>query len=394
MPTDDQSTQTTQPSGPHGEPLRPMTAAQVAAAPMPYMRWAKAHLSWEALGPESICLGMSGLEPLAAQDRKHLGLLPPPDVGAAAANLKSALATRYDLTPEHVLLTAGTSHANFVAYLALARGGRIAVESPTYDAHPRLATAVSAHAASLRRDPRRGWRFDPASLAGVIDDRTDLIVVSDLHNPSGMRLAGEDLDLLVEAAERHDAYLLVDEVYADLDPVPRESAAHRSPRVLTTNSLTKAHGLPDLRCGWILGAPDVLARIAGWDDLVHPALPPAPMADAAAFEPQARERLATARARAALRSEQVNAWVETTPRVAWTQPTGGLTGFLLLEGLDGDEVAEHAWETHRVRIVPGSFFQTPQALRISFDVPEADLARALAAISDSLSTLATMAALA
>ncbi|MDF1701292.1 MAG: pyridoxal phosphate-dependent aminotransferase [Planctomycetota bacterium] len=377
MPTDDRSTPPSTPVGPPGEPLRPLEAAELASAPFPYLRWAKAHLSWEAMTAGAPCLGMSGLEPLDAEARAGLGLSPPPEVGAAIANLKAALATRYALSPAHVHLAAGTSHANFAVYLALARGGRVAVETPGYEALHRLAHAVGADLALFARDPRRAYRVDPDSLAAAVDDRTDLIVLTDLHNPSGVRLAEDDLARALTLAHRHDAHVLVDEVYADFDAQERPSAATRDDRVITTNSLTKAHGLPDLRAGWILGAPEVIARIDAWDDLVHPSLPPGPMVDAAAYVPQAPARLPGLRAEAAARAAQVDDWVQATPRVSWTRPDGGLTGLLHLEGLDGDRVAAAAWADQSVRAVPGRFFQQPEALRISFMLPEAELATAL-----------------
>ena len=384
MPTDGSPAPDSTPIGPHGEPLRPVDAAALADAPFPYLRWAKAHLSWEGMQDGTFCLGMSGLEPVTAADRAALGLPPPPEVGAAIAGLKGALAARYGLTPEHVHLAAGTSHANFIAYLALARGGTVAVETPAYEALHRLTDAVVAKQRTFRRDPARGWRLDLESLKAAVDDTTDLIVLTDLHNPSGMRLEDDDLDAVLDLASTHDALVLVDEVYADFDPRERPTAVLRDERIVATNSLTKAHGLPDLRAGWILGAPEVIARIDSWDDLVHPGLPPDPMVAAATFVPQARERLAAARDLAAARAAQVDAWVDATPRLTWSKPHGGLTGFLELDGLDGDLVAKDAWAEEGIRIVPGSFFQCPQALRISFLLPEEDLARALEGLARAM----------
>ena len=65
------------------------------------------------------------------------------------------------------------------------------------------------------------------------------------------------------------------------------------------------------------------------------------------------------------RAAQVDAWVASQPRVSWSLPHGGITGFLFLDGLDGDAVARAAWEQSQVRIVPGRFFQVDAALRIS-----------------------------
>jgi aspartate/methionine/tyrosine aminotransferase len=221
-----------------------------------------------------------------------------------------------------------------------------------------------------------------------VDDRTDLIVLTDLHNPSGLRLEEDVLAAALALADRHDAHVLVDEVYLDFDPADRESAVHRHPRVVSTNSLTKVHGLPDLRAGWVLGQPATIARIDAWDDLVHPSLPPGPMVDAATYIPQARARVEAVRVAAAERAAQVDAWVATQPRVRWTRPHGGLTGFLLLDGLDGGRVAEALWREARVRAVPGAFFQVPQALRISYLLPEPVLAGALEALGRTIGALA------
>ncbi len=354
--------------------------AGYADAPFPYLRWAK---DW--LAPDDLSLGLSGLRALPAPVRQELGL-PPPETGEAAAALKAALAARYDLDPDAVLPTAGTSHANFLACFALAHGRAIAVETPAYEALPSLARALGRETTTFRRDPANGWRLDPGSLAAAVHPGTALLIVTDLHNPTGARLDPEDLDLLVEHAARVDAHVLVDEVYADFDPRLRPSAVHRSPRILVTNSLTKAHGLPDLRAGWVLAAPEVIARLDAWGDLVHPALPAAPLAQAAAYVPQGRARLAATQAKATRVTAQVAAWVERTEGVTWTPPAGGFTALLRLRNrhgdpLDGDDVAARLWREHGVRAVPGSFFQVPDGLRISYLLDPPHLERALDALA-------------
>ena len=95
------------------------------STPFPYLQWAKAHLAWEPAGAPSLCLGMSGIAPLTTADRAALGLPPLPEVGPAEDGLKRVIAERYDVTPAHVHLAAGASHANFVTYLALAREGHV-----------------------------------------------------------------------------------------------------------------------------------------------------------------------------------------------------------------------------------------------------------------------------
>lgn len=358
-------------------------AALEDGLPFPYLRWAK---RW--LGPDEHSLGLSGLAQLPGHVRAELGLPALPEIGAPSAELKSALAERYGLTPANVHPAAGTSHANFAVFFALARGRHVVVETPAYEALPCLGAAVCSAVSTVARDPARRWRLDRDSLTRALRPDTALIALSDLHNPSGVRLEPEDLAAVIEAAEERDAWVLVDEVYADFDPQDRPTAAHASPRVVVTNSLTKAHGLPDLRAGWVLGADDAIRTIEQWDDLVHPSLPPAPMAQAAAYIRRSRGLLERTRARAAERTDLVDAWVRATEGVRWIRPDGGVTGFLLFEAdVDGDEVADRVWNEHGVRTVPGSFFQMRNGLRISYMLEQPQLDRALAAITTVLGSL-------
>jgi aspartate/methionine/tyrosine aminotransferase len=78
-------------------------------------------------------------------------------------------------------------------------------------------------------------------------------VLSNLHNPTGHWLDYEELAQLVKELEaiRSDALVVVDETFLDIGPQPGTSAASVHPRIVTISSLSKSHGLPALRCGWV-----------------------------------------------------------------------------------------------------------------------------------------------
>lgn len=356
-------------------------------APFPYMRWAKRHLT----GSSPKNLGMSGIGTLSTAELPLPRDVPywAPEGEAGDPGLRALVAARYGVAPENVFATAGTSLANFLVFLAEARGGHVAAETPAYEALLRLPEAVGATVSTFRRDEARGWRIDPASLASAARKGTRLLAVTDLHNPSGARLHADDLRLLVDHAERLDAAVLVDEVYLDLALEPARTAALAHPRVIATNSLTKAHGLGGLRVGWVLAHPDRVRRIAEWNDLVCPAHPVHSVEVAKAYLPQADRFLSRTRAAAAARLAQADAWVRSRRDVSWVRPDGGITGFLRLpRGLDGERLAEHAAASHGVRVIPGTFFQSPGHVRLSFGLPEADLSEALESLGHALDELA------
>lgn len=351
--------------------------------PFPYMRWAKRHLS--SFSPMN--LGMSGRATVTAAELPCPKDVPywAPEGEYGDPALRAAIAARYGVSPDRVFASAGTSLANFLVFLAEARGGHVAVETPAYEALLGLPAAVSATVSTFRRVEERDWRIDPESLRAAARAGTRLLVVSDLHNPSGKRLHADDMALLLETAERLDAAVLVDEVYLDLAIPAARTWATTSDRVLVTNSLTKAHGLGGLRIGWILAHPSRIERIAGWNDLVCPAHPVPSIEVAKAYVPQADRFLAPARAAFSERLSRTDSWVRSRGDVSWRRPDGGITGFLRLpEGMDGDRLADHALAAHGVRVVPGSFFQSPGHVRISYGLEADALDTALQALGRAI----------
>ncbi|MDJ0973545.1 MAG: pyridoxal phosphate-dependent aminotransferase [Planctomycetota bacterium] len=370
MPTDAGPRQETPPTG---------IPPEVEGAPFPYMRWAKRYLDPH----DPMSLGLSGVGAPTHLDLPHLADAFDPDVHAAFV---AAIAARYGMAPENVHRAQGSSSANFIVYQTLARGGRVAAETPAYEALHVTATAVSATLHCFERTRESGWRIDPASLDAATIDGVDLLVVTDLHNPSGKILHPDDLALLVETAERHDAYVLVDEVYLDFDPAKRPSTATKHQRIVATNSLTKCHGFGPLRAGWVLGDPDVIRRIDEQDDIVNPGSPVLPLHAALAYLPHADAELEQTRARAHAACDRVHAWVEATPGASWLRPDAGITGFIDLD-VDGTAFATQLVEAHGVRAVPGAFFQRPRGVRVSFLLGDDELTRALDAMTTTLEAL-------
>lgn len=356
-----------------------------ADVPFPYMRFAKKKLT--SFG--GMNLGMSGIAGLSPAD-----VPPPKDTPYWAPEgeygdpgLRAAIAAHAGVSSDRVFVSAGASLANFLVYLTEARGAHVAVETPVYEALTALPKAVCADVSTFRREESRGWRLDPASVRAAVKSNTRLLVVTDLHNPTGARLHGDDLALLVAEAERVDAAVLVDEVYLELDLEPRPTAALSHPRVIVTSSLTKAHGLGGLRIGWILADPARIAKFAAWNDLVCPAHPVPSIAIARAYLPVATRFLAQTKAMIRERVEHVDRWVAGRKDVSWVKPAGGITGFLRLPpGLASGVLADHAFASHGVRVISGSFFESDAHVRISYGLPAADLDKALAALGRAIDT--------
>jgi DNA-binding transcriptional MocR family regulator len=69
-------------------------------------------------------------------------------------------------------------------------------------------------------------------------------------------------------------------------------------------------------------------------------------------------------------------------------PEGGSVALLHLRApLDGDVLADHLRVRHSLLAVPGRFFETPRAVRVSFGVPPAVFREGLARLARALDEL-------
>jgi aspartate/methionine/tyrosine aminotransferase len=302
----------------------------------PHMEWAKAH----SRHPLPVELGFSGAKaPPGETFREH---------GSGEPELEGRIARRYGVPKDHVYLVGGTSLANFVTIAAFCDpGDTVAVETPRYAPLAEIPRGLGAHVIDLPRLDR---------ALGPVPEGASLAVVSTPHNPTGRLLTEPEWKDLARFADR-GGVVLVDEVYRDLQPKPPKVAAARHPRFLSTASLTKAYGLGALRLGWILGAPDLLARVRRADNLisVQVATPSILAARRAWPRLDALRRKARKNVAANLRTLRKSS-------LTFVEPEAGLT--VLVHVGDGDAAAA-ALEKQGIGVARGSFFGAPGHVRLA-----------------------------
>ncbi|MBF6323429.1 Rv2231c family pyridoxal phosphate-dependent protein CobC [Nocardia cyriacigeorgica] len=162
-----------------------------------------------------------------------------------------AVAARHGRAPEEVLLLAGAAEG--FAMLPRLTPRLAAVVHPSFT-EPELALR-EAGVAVTRVVLVPPYELDP----GLVPEDADLVVLGNPTNPTSVLHPADTL----RALRRPGRVIVVDEAFADAVPGEPESLAAESlPDVLVLRSLTKTWALAGLRCGYVLGAPDLLARLA------------------------------------------------------------------------------------------------------------------------------------
>ena len=301
--------------------------------------------------------------------------------------LRAAIAAKEGVAPERVVMADGTSMANMLAMAALvAPGDEVAVEHPAYE--PMVATARYL-GAEIRSFTRRAPDFaiDLDALESAVTDRCRLILLTNLHNPTG-NLADEATLLAVHAvAERAGAYVLVDEVYLDNAVPAQRSAALLGDCFVCTSSLTKVYGLSGLRCGWVLAEPQLAERIWRLNELfgvaqAHAAERLSLLALSRLDEVRGETPALLARNRAL-----ANAFFAGRADLDVAPMTGGITCFPRLRRGDVDALNERLRADYDTSIVPGRFFGLADHFRIGVGRPTEIVATGLERLGAALDAL-------
>ena len=177
-------------------------------------------------------------------------------------SLIQRICTNYRIPEERLLTTQGVTSAIFLlSTTLLEKKDTVLVEAPGYQPLSHSPSHCGAQITSIRRHPDRPIASE--DLEPILDNAVRLIVLTDLHNPTGRKMEDEELDLIVAVMKQKSprAYLILDEIYRDFHTGSVEPAALRDDRIISTSSLTKVYGFSVLRCGWIVAAPDVIAHL-------------------------------------------------------------------------------------------------------------------------------------
>lgn len=334
--------------------------------PTAYIAWAS-----QFYGKVPYDLASSGIPPVRWSDV----VKEPVDIDAPGAwvALRDAIARYNDVPVGEVAAALGTSQAIFLAYAAMLEpGDELLVEHPTYEPLLRAAEGLGITVRTFPRRIEAGFALEPEAIGALLGPRTRAIVVTSLQNPTGVRAEDASLRELARMMAARGGHLLVDEVYAPFDDLPadgifRGSARKLAPNVVAIGSLTKCYGLGMHRLGWVLGPPQVTARVldAVVTTIGHTPLPWAAYGVAAfgalpALATRARELFTGKRA-------IVERWLTTQPKATWSAPRAGLYGLVTVPGAGDLRVRIEALaHSHGVLVGAGSFFGVPESFRLSW----------------------------
>jgi aspartate/methionine/tyrosine aminotransferase len=307
-----------------------------------------------------------------------------------APELRECLANIYNCNNTQVIPATGGSEANLIVFLAMVEpGSEVIVEYPGYSPLWQVPEMLGAKIRFWNRNFEERFALDLETLKESINSKTKLIVITNLHNPSGVLAPYEDIKAAAEIAKDNNVHLLIDEIFIDVSNTPQRSAAGLE-NVIITSSASKVFGIGGFRTGWIIADDQVSKKCldAKWRcSVAAPYFSELLIASALS---KARDRLIQrCKDIADKNSPIVEKWIEDNSNIlSWVPPDGGVLcypKFGSSSNISSIELGRKLMNEYSVLISPGEYFGLDGNFRMSYMLSQDNLSYALDCVVKVLS---------
>lgn len=182
---------------------------------------------------------------------------------AHGTELKKAIATRFSLSPNQLILTNGADELiTLISETFLEEGDEIIVPSPSFSEYEFGAHLMGAKVIPVPLDSR--FQFDIDHILSVVTDRTKLIYICSPNNPTGTYLPKLMLEKILHSIPKH-ILVVFDSAYSHFasneDYTDGLEYVRMGHPIIVLQTFSKVYGLAGLRVGFGAAAESIIQSI-------------------------------------------------------------------------------------------------------------------------------------
>ena len=192
---------------------------------------------------------------------------------AGLPQLKEAIAqyvskTRWvNVSPDEVVVVPGGKPIIFFSILALVEeSDEVIYPNPGFPIYESMINYIGAKAVPIRLREEMDFRLDVDELAGLINDRTKLIIINSPQNPTGGVLTKTDIDRIAKAIRDRNIMVLSDEIYSRLifegEHYSIMSIDGMKDRTILLDGFSKTYAMTGWRMGYGVMRADLATHIS------------------------------------------------------------------------------------------------------------------------------------
>jgi len=175
--------------------------------------------------------------------------------------LREAIAEHYvttygvNISPDQILVTAGTSPAMLLLFgHLLDPGDEVVLSDPYYACYPNFIRYADGRPVYVGVTEEDGFQYRPEAIRERLTARSRAIVINSPANPTGTVLSSERMAAIAELGREHGPLIVSDEIYHGLSyEAPDRTILEFTDRALVLNGFSKAYAMTGWRLGWVIG---------------------------------------------------------------------------------------------------------------------------------------------
>ena len=170
---------------------------------------------------------------------------------------------------DQILVTAG---GNVQIYYGVAcavnPGEEVIIPDPGFVSYNSIIKFVGARSVKIPLLEENEFRLNPEDVEKAITDKTRMIIINSPQNPTGSVMTEEEIKKIYEIAERHDIYLMSDEVYTRMiykDSDTKFSSPSKydkcKERTIVVHAFSKSYAMTGWRLGAVTGPAEIITKM-------------------------------------------------------------------------------------------------------------------------------------
>lgn len=307
---------------------------------------------------------------------------------------------------DRIQIASGGKHALSNALSVLVESGdEVIIPSPFWVSYPAMVSIADGISVFVETEPEDEWLMTPEALSASITPRTRLLILNTPVNPTSAMYDEYQLRALASVIQKHDMYVLVDELYEKLTFDGRThfsigAIPEIADQVITVNGLSKAYAMTGWRCGYATGPKwiiDAMNRLQS-QAVSHPSS----ITQCAAIEAlsASQDSVETMRQGFERRRDLMVELMKQIRDIRFTMPKAAfyiffdISKFIGRKTPDGtvirsaEDICMMLLEGPGIALVPGDAFGRPDHIRLSFSASESDLREGARRIQEGLTSIA------
>ena len=171
----------------------------------------------------------------------------------------------YNPLTEALVTVGGSEGIDLALRCMLNPGDEVIIPTPCYVSYEPCTVMADGVPVILPLKNENQFRLTPEELEGAITEKTKILILAFPNNPTGAIMEKEDLEAIAPIIEKHDLFVISDEIYSELSYKSKHVSICSIPgmreRTIIINGFSKAYAMTGWRLGYALGPENIIKQM-------------------------------------------------------------------------------------------------------------------------------------